>query len=763
MYSPARRLSRGAPAIAATALIAGALLATPTAASATASTAFSTVSTVSPATAPVVPEEASAVSLSVAPSSNGVVGAGGDLVVTIEVTNGGTATLAEGALEVGLDDTAFSNGTELTSWLGTDDGGTAAGPEADAADTTDSIASGTTPALAPGAAHSVQLTVPAAQLSGETGVHGLDAQLVVAGALVAEARSSIVVDDGSIASSGVAGVTVIAPLTSVASTTGLIQSAALEAFTNDSGLLTRELDALVGRPVTIAIDPRIIVSIRVLGSSAPASAVEWLDRLADAPNPIIPLTFGDSDISGEHQAGASAVLTPTSFEYALDAADFTAGTTGDGSDEPAGAETPGATPSPSATPTDDPEPTTPTVPTLEQLLDWDYTTTSVAWPRAESVVSSDLAWFGASGLTTTILDSRQLVSAEADAVAGDSLPAVVSAGDQKALVAEHSVSAALQGALAAPTDTARAESLAELSSALALVNSTDSGGSGADGSTRPVLAVLDRTNLDLSQLDQTLDALQSLPWATPSPLQPLLDTAPTTTATVVDAPQPAERVESIARLLASSTSIDSFSSLLTDPQQLTGADRADLLALLSNSWTTNDGGWNVAVDASVEASSTTLGSVQVVEGSNINLLSNQSALPITLSNELPYPVTVVVQVTPSNGRLVVDTTRTEVTIEASSRRGTQVPVTAVANGSVTLTIQLLSPTGVVVSAPSPVQVNVSAEWETLGTVLIAVLAVLVFGGGLARNILRRRKRARETPAAETPVAGTPEAETTPGG
>ncbi len=754
------------------------------------------VAAADPAPTPAAPaeeaEEAGA-SLALAPAANGVVTAGGDLVVTVEVTNAGSGTLPEGSLEIGIADEAVTSGPELTAWLGGDSA------DAAAADLTSTIATGTTPALAPGTSHSVQLTVPSASIDAGSGVHGIDAQLTATGAapgtVAAAARSTIVVDDGSLAAGGGADVTVIAPITSVASTTGLIQPAALEAFTNDSGLLTRELDAVVGRPVTIAIDPRIIVSIRALGSTAPASAVDWLERLAAAPNPIIPLTFGDSDLSGEHQAGAAAVLAPTSFAYALDAADFAEA---DGVMEPEPTEIPESTeagstgsPAPTAPPADeaqpddpqpdDPQPTEPVVPTLEQLLAWDYTSTAIAWPRAGSVVAADLPWFAASGLTTTILDSQQLVAAD-DAAAGGALPAVVSAADQTVLVSEHAVSSALQGALAASTDTERAEALAELSSALALT-ATDAGDGDADGdaagdaagaSARPVLAVLDRTSLDHAQLGQALDALQSLPWAATAPLQGLLDTAPATAATVVDSAQAPERVASIGRLLGSAQAVDAFSSVLADPALLSGSDRADLLALLSNSWTTNTGGWNVAVDASVEASATTLGSVQVVEGSNINLLSNQAALPITLSNELPYPVTVVVQVTPSNGRLVVDENRTEVTIEASSRRGTQVPVTAVANGSVTLTIQLLSPSGVLISAPSPVRVNVSAEWETLGTVSVAALAVLVFGIGVVRVILKRRKAGRTagddddaeaTPADETPDtdAPTPSDETTPRG
>jgi flagellar biosynthesis/type III secretory pathway M-ring protein FliF/YscJ len=49
---------------------------------------------------------------------------------------------------------------------------------------------------------------------------------------------------------------------------------------------------------------------------------------------------------------------------------------------------------------------------------------------------------------------------------------------------------------------------------------------------------------------------------------------------------------------------------------------------------------------------------------------------------------------------------------------------------------------VLLSTPSPVVVNVSADWETWGTVIVAVLVVALFGFGIVRNILRRRKKRR---------------------
>ncbi len=69
-----------------------------------------------------------------------------------------------------------------------------------------------------------------------------------------------------------------------------------------------------------------------------------------------------------------------------------------------------------------------------------------------------------------------------------------------------------------------------------------------------------------------------------------------------------------------------------------------------------------------------------------------------------------------------------------------IPVKAkLGNGQVLLTLQLLSPTGVKIGAPTAVTVDVHADWEGIGALIIGVLLVLLFGFGIVRNVLRRRR------------------------
>jgi hypothetical protein len=87
-----------------------------------------------------------------------------------------------------------------------------------------------------------------------------------------------------------------------------------------------------------------------------------------------------------------------------------------------------------------------------------------------------------------------------------------------------------------------------------------------------------------------------------------------------------------------------------------------------------------------------------------------------------------------------------------------IPVKAkLGNGQVTLTLQLFSQSGVAIGGPTTVPVDVHADWEGIGALIIAILLVLLFGFGIVRNILRRRREAREEEAEVAAAELAPEA------
>ena len=676
-----------------------------------------------------------------APANGGVAQPGADLTVTASLTNSGSTTIDGASLQVAVDREFISTRADLAEWLS----------PADDSSTVDSdaiITSVAVPALKPGEEHVVQATIPAASVPFEDwGVHGVTGTLEQGDGTETVAHTSVVFNGAD--APAPTRVAVAVPLTTQPGQTGLIPEATLATITADDGLLTRELDAVIGRPVGILIDPRIIVSVRALGSTAPSSAISWLERLQGASNPIYPLSYADADVAAMSQAGSAQLLTPTSFDYALDEADFVdlappttspSPTTGAAAVSPGGEAT--------ETPTPTPSPTPDAVPDTSALLQWDYTGTSIAWPRDDTVTAADLPYFAANGLTTTIVSSSN-VSTPSSAVGG-----VVRAGDNTVLVSDDTVSTPLREAAGALTATERQKSLSDLASSLAVVANED------DSSPRTILATLDRAApSDGTALTDALSSLDALSWSSTTAFDGFAAQAPAADATVVDQPEPAERTGQVAALLASENQVAAFSSIIADPTNLLGENRANILSLLANSWASNSGGWNVAMQAQADRSTQTLGAVSIVAGSPINLVSNTGDMPVLVENKLPYPVTLTVRLSPSNFRLVVQR-EVSITVEASSSKQAKVPITAgVANGDTIVRAELVSPTGILISAqPTFIPVNVSADWEVAGSWLVGgVVGALLIFAAIRLFLKRRHNRAAENTAetaAET--AGDPD-------
>jgi hypothetical protein len=678
------------------------------------------------------------VQLVLAPANGGVVQPGADLTVIASLVNSGSTTIDATSLQVALDREVISTRAGLAEWLSPID-------DTSTVDSDAIVTSVAVPALQPGEERIVQAVIPAASVTlDDWGAHGITATVSQGDAADVVAHSSIVYNTAN--APAPTRVALAIPITTQPGQTGLIPEATLATITADDGLLTRELDSVIDRPVGILIDPRIIVSIRALGLSAPSSATAWLERLQGASNPIYPLSYGDADIAAVSQSGAPQLLTPTSFDYALDEANFV------GMEQPTASPTPvagtaavapGGQATETPTPTPAPVPTPDAVPDTSALLAWNYTGTSIAWPRDNTVTTADVPFFASNGLTTSILSSSN-VSLPSSSPAG-----VVRSGDSTVLVSDDTVSRALREAAGALTATQRLKALSDLASSLAVVASED------DGAARTILATFDRAALaDGTALADALNALDQLSWSSTTSFDGFAAQVPVTEAAIIDQAEPAERTGQVAALLASENQVAAFSSIITEPTDLLGENRANIMSLLANSWASNPGGWSVAIQAQVEGSTATLGAVSIVAGSPINLVSNTGDMPILVQNNLPYPVNLTVRLSPSNFRLVVQREVT-ITVEAASSKQAKVPITAgVANGDTIVRAELVSPTGVLISGqPTFIPVNVSADWEVTGSWLVAsvVGALLVFA---AIRLVLKRRQALKAPDAAAPAAVT---------
>jgi hypothetical protein len=719
--------------------------------------AASSIALIGPA-APSSAAEQPGVVVTIAPADRGIAQPGQDLTVQISLENTGQQPVGAGSLRLTVDDTRIETRAELASWLTPPTDGSAPEPSDDI--TVDVP----TPELAVGLSQTVTAVVPSDELwpLQDWGVYGLDASLDDGGDAQVIGRSSIVWNDGT--APAPVSLSIAMPITTQPGQTGLIPQGSLATMTGEAGLLTRQLDAAIDKPVAIFLDPRIVASINALGSSAPATATEWLARLEHASNPIYPLSYADSDLAGQSQAGAPMLYKPTSFAYALDPANFqnepttdpTSGDLeqpGDTSDATApgapGSSTPDtAVPTPTAT--DGPA----TVPDLDSLLAWNYTATSIGWPRPGTVTGKDLTFFAGNGLTSSILSSTNVAFPDGATPAG-----VATIDSSTVLVSDSTVSAALRAASSALTASASANALAELSSSLAVV--ADEAGAKKGAPNPVILATLDRDwPADGNAVTEALGSLSAMPWASPVAFSQFAAQPPVTGAAMVDSPEPADRITTLSGLLQTDIRVGTFSSVFEQPELFSGSARSDLLALMANSWAANPGGWNVAVATNQNALGKSLSSISIVDGSPVTLAGTTGNLKVLVKNDLTTPVTVILRVVPSNGRLVVDS-EVSTTIEASSSKNASIPVRAtVATGNVTLRVELVSPAGGLVSEqPTFIPMTVHADWETVGSWIVGSLVGLLLLVAVIRYLRKRRRGgerapdAGDTPSAES-VAGT---------
>ncbi len=652
--------------------------------------------------------EGGAVELLVSAGASGTVAPGSSTSAAVTVRNDTTTNLSDGRVLVEIGHSPLPDGTALTAWL--DDG--------EATGDFDAIGSDTTEPIDAGGSGSTSIPVPQEALAElQPGVYPLRATLSDTTGGDADERASRDITATSVllvAPASATPVAVIVPITATpADGAALLGAEELAALTAADGALTAQLDGIAGTSAVIAIDPSIPTAIRVLGSAAPASAVDWLSRFDALPNERFALQFGDADAATQAQAALPELLQPTTLANFLDPARFAAA--------------PEGTPEPSSTPA--PTPTTgPQLPDDATLRAVDGETTGVLWPRGDVSAENLAAFAGYLGEeSTTILPSSSVRG---------SLGGHATIGGHDVLIAHAAASAALSDAAGTAAAADRQRALAEAGAHLYLA--------GQAAPAVPLLVALDR---DDTRTEQALrDAIE----AADSPGFGLaaLRAAPATEAALTSEPDTA-RAAVLQSLLADETTLVSFSSILTDPQVLLSPERIELLRTIGVGPSNDE--FETLVAADEAETREILGAVAIPPSSTIQLLTANADLPFQVRNDLPWPVTVLLHVSPSDPRLDVEPVK-EAVIPGNTNTRVKVPVSArVGSGEVDLRLSLTSPTGVPIGQNDVVRVAVRAEWETIGLIVFGSLIVILLGLGVYRTVRRKRQEADAdaTTAAET--------------
>lgn len=657
-------------------------------------------------------EAAGALALSIAPADSGIVRPEGTVAVRLVATNFSITATPAGTADLRIAAETPADGRTLAAWFG--DAETDARPRV--------VATAALPALDPGSSAVIDLSVPAesAGFAGPWGPRLVDVVAAAESGPLGSARSALVwVPEG--ANPGRTTTTAAIPLTTPGVETGLLSSDDLEVLTAPSGLLVRALEAVAGRPVAIGIDPRIIASIRILGSSAPESAVAFLDRLALVPNDTFALAWADADPIATVQARGVALPEPEGPGSALDPAllsdDAIAGSPAIGA---------GATESPEPTTSATPSPSPEAPPALARLAAWPHDLENVVWPREGTVTAESLAVLGEAGAGAVIVGSSNL--------AAD--PGLVGrAGGVRVLRSDDALSHAARAAVAATSDHQSQGALARVSALLAASSAADA--------TAVPLMTLSRDRLGNSlRLSELLGAIEALPWAHGGSLAAAAGASGPAIG-VIDGPLGEARLLDVSRMLDAEAADRVFARVAVTPSLVTDERRLELLAALSLGWGEQS---TTAAEGFLEASSQLRSSVQIVESSTITLLTDRTSLPVTVQNGLDVPIRVFVRVDAATAQLLVEDRRVETLVEPRSQTRALVPVQSLTNGEVDITVSLLDDENRVVGEQTSVLLNLQAGWETAAVVVLAVAIGGLFAFGLARDIRRRRSRRAERAA-----------------
>ena len=133
--------------------------------------------------------------------------------------------------------------------------------------------------------------------------------------------------------------------------------------------------------------------------------------------------------------------------------------------------------------------------------------------------------------------------------------------------------------------------------------------------------------------------------------------------------------------------------------------------------------------------------IHIVRGSNINLVSTASRVPVQIRNDYDTDMRVLIWSRPSNLRVAMPKA-IEFTAPAKTTSNATIPVEAIANGEVRLNLWLTSFSGVPIGRPTVLTMSVERDIE--GSVLIGffvVVGALGYIGG-RRMILRKREGAK---------------------
>ena len=257
-------------------------------------------------------------------------------------------------------------------------------------------------------------------------------------------------------------------------------------------------------------------------------------------------------------------------------------------------------------------------------------------------------------------------------------------------------------------------------------------------------------------LDRLVEVGAQAPWMAPVSLTDLADTEPPEVDRGPLRYPPAQRAAELPTpylrgVATMAESIDVFATILTERDQLIpGLDRA-VLMLESSWWRERDGRANrLARERGYLAD--LRGAVRVQPGS-FTFSSSRGTIPLTVANDLPQDVRVMLRLEAQTIQLRLTDTLVPLRLDPQRKTQSQVGAVAVAGGQVLVDARLQTPGGEPYGQPVQVRISITDYGTVALYITVAAAAVLFLTAGF--RILRRVRAARDDSAYAEP-APTPE-------
>lgn len=258
----------------------------------------------------------------------------------------------------------------------------------------------------------------------------------------------------------------------------------------------------------------------------------------------------------------------------------------------------------------------------------------------------------------------------------------------------------------------------------------------------------DETSVTAAEISATLEALDSTSWMEgvtlsdieDAPLDPFarhpLGSARSAEGQLTD--------EKIQTMLSSGQDVSTVGDLTTRPYLFEDAVEATYSTAGAWAWTTAPGELVNRIVSIQELATNLSGTLQVQASSTINLISQASEFPVHVTSSLPIPITVDIDVHSEDRRLEFETVSTVLPPNTTTTVG--VPVRAVGSGNVSTRVEIMDPDGHIIGTGTNINIRVRADWENVGTAIIAGAFLFILIIGIIRSA---RRGTRTEPMLET--------------